>query len=229
MKKTLTVTTLALLAGAASVYAQGIVSMADLNGAGIQVFNSQPIASSTSPVIYGGKPGLELIGNSGDSFSYNTSAGPTVAYAPGSALGAGYSVELLAGPASDTLVSQLAETGLVISTWFTGSQSSGQGGFWNSVANATVAGVPAGGNAAVAIAAWNNEGGTIQSLAAAQAAGAPWGVSNVGAAALLGGGTFQPPSPTGLESFSLIAAVPEPSTIALGVIGASALLFRRKK
>jgi hypothetical protein len=33
----------------------------------------------------------------------------------------------------------------------------------------------------------------------------------------------------GLQSFDLIPAVPEPSTIALGVMGASALLFRRRK
>jgi hypothetical protein len=46
----------------------------------------------------------------------------------------------------------------------------------------------------------------------------------------MGGGKGAPSIlPAGLESFSLTAAVPEPSTIALGVMGASALLFRRKK
>jgi hypothetical protein len=43
------------------------------------------------------------------------------------------------------------------------------------------------------------------------------------------GGVFLPPDlggPNGLQSFSL---VPEPSTIALGVLGAAALLYRRRK
>jgi hypothetical protein len=42
-------------------------------------------------------------------------------------------------------------------------------------------------------------------------------------------GAGTPPPLEGLESFSLTTAVPEPSTIALGVIGASTLLFRRRK
>jgi hypothetical protein len=104
------------------------------------------------------------------------------------------------------------------------------GGFWQSEGGpgflATVSGVPEGGNAAVAIAGWYNAGGTITSLAKAQAAGVPWGVSNLGTADALGGGPIAPSSPTGLDSFSL---VPEPGTVALGVVGASAFLFHRRK
>jgi hypothetical protein len=235
MKKTLTITTLTLLAGAVSVYSQGQVSMADLGGGdiGIQVFNLQSANNTT--VSYLGVFGQEVIGNSGNTFSYNYSKTPganpnaTVSYKAGSALGAGYSVELLAGPTSDTSVSQLGETGTIITAWNTGSQSTGSGGMWFGGPNATVAGILPGGNAAVAIAAWNNEGGTVLTLAQAVAAGDPWGVSNLGLATDLGGGLIQPPVPTGLDSFSLATTVPEPSTIALGVMGASALLFRRRK
>jgi len=45
----------------------------------------------------------------------------------------------------------------------------------------------------------------------------------------LGGGTITPPNMVGLTSFQLHNAVPEPSTIALGVLGIGALLLRRRK
>lgn len=43
----------------------------------------------------------------------------------------------------------------------------------------------------------------------------------------LGGGTVPPPNLTGLQGFS-VAPIPEPSTIALGALGAAALLLRRR-
>ena len=43
----------------------------------------------------------------------------------------------------------------------------------------------------------------------------------------LGGGVVAPPNMTGLAGFG-VAPVPEPSTIALGVLGAAALLLRRR-
>jgi hypothetical protein len=229
MKKTLPVTIVALLAGAVSVYAQGSVSMADFQGAGIQVFLSQSTGNNTTvSALAGLGTGSELMGNSGDTSTYNYASGPVVSF-KSAPLGAGYTVELLAGPSTDTSVSQLVETqNGTVSAWNTGSAASGLGGFWNGAPNAIVAGVAVNGNAAVAIAAWNNEGGTITSLAAAIGAGDPWGVSNLGSATGLGGGITTPPVIAGLDSFSLVAT-PEPSTIALGVMGASALLFRRRK
>jgi len=227
MKKTLTVTTLALLAGGVSVYAQGQVSTADIYGPGIQIFAAQATGNNTT-VTDGQYTGSELLGNSGLAATYNTASGPTVNFT-GAPLGTGYTVELLIGPAADvgtTSYSALSETGTLISTW-------GGNGFWSpGVANAIAdapSGYAAGSSASVAIAAWS---GAYTSLAAAQAAHAQWGLSNIGSlTAGLGGGTFQPPSATGLDSFSLVytAATPEPSTIALGVIGASSLLLRRRK
>jgi hypothetical protein len=82
---------------------------------------------------------------------------------------------------------------------------------------------------------WYN-GGAGLTLAQALAAGDPWGVSspvninNLGGT-LLDGNLGPPlvyPDLEGLESFSL-SVVPEPATIALGIIGASTFLFRRRK
>jgi hypothetical protein len=96
--------------------------------------------------------------------------------------------------------------------------------------------------ATAALACWYNAGGTITSLAAASAAEVPYGES----AAFNVTGMGEPSSimtdyngtPTGatqaaylsnLKSFDLVgSAVPEPSTIALGVMGACAFLARRR-
>jgi hypothetical protein len=235
MKKTLTLTTLALLGGAVSVYSQGQIGIGDgldsSGSFGIQIFTG---AQATHPVAvsYGGHSGTELMGNSGDAptagQSYNTSPG-SATYGAGTALGAGYSVQLLAG----TSVGTLAPVGTAVTTWYTGSQTTAFGGYYKiTPANGvvTIPGVAVGGTATVELAAWNNEGGTVLSLAAAQLAGDPWGVSMSATTAPLGGGIATPPFlPASIESFSLISAAPEPSTIALGVIGASTLLFRRRK
>jgi hypothetical protein len=95
--------------------------------------------------------------------------------------------------------------------------------------------------ATVALACWYNAGGTITSLAAAQAAGVPFGESptfnmkNLGEpssimTALNGAPTAATSAGNmaSLQSFSL-QQVPEPSTIALGVMGACAFLARRRK
>jgi hypothetical protein len=100
-------------------------------------------------------------------------------------------------------------------------------------------------NAAVALAAWYNAGGTITSLAQALSDGVPYGNSAVFLDTGLGEpasieseaklNNNQTASPTdmsnggvgGLTSFSL--TTPEPSTIALCVLGACAFLARRRK
>jgi hypothetical protein len=113
-----------------------------------------------------------------------------------------------------------------------------------------------GNNAAAAVVAWFNGGGQFSTLAAAQAAGVPWGQSAIIEITGLGeptsvmtqdnNGNPTPPqfaaflegtsdgAYTYLQSFSLIDSpessagqVPEPSTIALALIGASAFLSRR--
>jgi len=229
MKKALTV--MALLAGAASVYSQGLVSMSDYGTPfNIQVFNQQSLAASTVPVSYGGYTGNEEMGQSANPNLYT--AGSTV-YAAGSALGTGYDVELLAAPGASQPFSSLVPTAPVITTWYEaagGNPTASYNGMWQSAVNATISGAAIGTTATVAIAAWNNEGGTVNTLAAAQAAGDPWGVSSAANTSSLGGagGGFPPNLPTSILSFSL-ATVPEPSTIALGVIGASTFLLRLRR
>jgi hypothetical protein len=97
------------------------------------------------------------------------------------------------------------------------------------------------------IAAWYNGGGAYTTLAQAQAAGAPWGISTVVKSSNLGEpssvetannggqitpGTTPPNLPSNIGnggwSFSLVST-PEPSTIALGVMGFGAFLARRRK
>lgn len=103
-------------------------------------------------------------------------------------------------------------------------------------------------HASVSLAVWYNAGGTINSYAAAIAAGVPAGASPVYNIVNLGepssietaaNGTATPAtnpaflgsstSTTKLQSFSLTQTVPEPSTIALGLMGACAFLARRRK
>jgi hypothetical protein len=239
MKKTLTLTTMALLAGAATCYSQGIVSMSDLNSYfEIQVFGPQSVANSTVAIVDGAYSGLEEMGDTANPNSANASGQPsggTTVYSANNPLGTGYSMQLLAAAGTSvTAYSSLSPVGNstggsgVWSGWFSGSAQTGLGGFWNT---GLIAKVPSGTSDTVALAAWNNEGGTITSLAAAQAAGDPWGLSAmetlVPATGII---TPSPLSNPPITSFSLIAtSVPEPSTIALGVMGASALLFRRRK
>jgi len=233
MKKAITV--MALLAGAASVYAQGEVGLSDYGSTfAIQIFNVQAAGESTTPVSYNGFSGFETMGTSPNA---NLNTPGTTAFDAGSALGNGYSVELLAAGGQNVPLSGLSAVAPVITTWYTaagGNPTAGFSGFWQSGANATIPNALGGSSATVALAAWNNEGGTVTTLAAAQAAGDPWGVSTTGNTAGLGvaGGGTPPNLPSTITSFSLVAGtntIPEPSTIALGIVGASAFVMRLRR
>jgi hypothetical protein len=86
-----------------------------------------------------------------------------------------------------------------------------------------VTGVAAGANATFVVRAWKTSLGTFD---AAKATGANFGESAPLTIAV-GGETLPPANLVGLQGFTI--AVPEPSVIALGVLGASALLLRRRK
>jgi len=133
----------------------------------------------------------------------------------GARLGAGtYTIELLAGPDAGSLVAAgAAYTGAFANGYFNAGQ--------RTVSNVTTA------TAVALVRVWDNMGGTITSFAAAQAAGVRFGQS---AATFNISLTTTPATPATMVNLGSITLVPEPSTIALGLLGAvGAFLFRRRK
>jgi len=136
--------------------------------------------------------------------------------------GAGYVAQLYAGADANSL----APIGAAV-PFRTGAGA----GYWNPAPDAgrTIPTVAPGGTATIKVVAWNTAAGATyeQALAAGQA-----GSSSV--FTVVTGGAGSPPGlPTdlvGLTSFAISAgAVPEPSVLALGAIGALGLLIRRRK
>jgi len=228
MKKTLILA--ASLAGAVGAFAQGTVNFSDLASVTITVYAPNPAA-----------PTVETTGNT----ATDTPAGSTV-YAGqaigGSTTGTGptgygngnnFTAELFGAAGSGLAFSALSPLTQYQSTFLT--QSGGAGIFVGSSPNPDP-GVPGvsstSSSASLSLAAWYNGGGTITSLAAAEAAKVPYGwstpftLSNLGN---LGAPPSTPPDLTGLTSFSLVSSVPEPGTITLGLMGAAAFLARRRK
>ena len=224
-----------LLAGAVSVYSQGAISLNDYGNIGnfsIQVFQPQAPGVGVT-VSMNGLTGTEVQGQPNN--SYLPVKGTTL-YSGNSTIGPGYDVGLLAlanGTTATTYDQLSLVSGTTISTWINNpglTAGNNSLGVWNSSVVAEIGpGSPT--TAAVAIAAWQATGsaGAATTLAEAQADGYHWGVSDIVTANLTVGTGSPGFLPTTLTSFSLVSSVPEPSTIALGVIGASALLFRRRK
>jgi hypothetical protein len=137
--------------------------------------------------------------------------------------GNGYSIQLYGGPQG------AAESALVaIDVPLVGFRTGANAGYPLLTKIVNVPGVPRDGRATLQVRAWDNAGGTITS----------WENASIrGQSALIVSGPLGGPDPTGanppaippnlvgLQSF----AIPEPSTIALGVLGAAALLLRRRK
>ncbi len=132
--------------------------------------------------------------------------------------GTGFSVQLFYGTAG-TPESSLIALGSPISF-----QTGGFAGYFggNSV---QIPGVPAGSQAQLQVRAWDNAGGTITSFNSALVRGTSTSFLSPALAVDLAPSI---PAMTGLTSFQL-AAVPEPTTIALGVLGGLGLLARRRR
>jgi hypothetical protein len=158
--------------------------------------------------------------------------------------GSDYTVELYAAPGLNAASSALQPVSQYQSTVYT---SATLGGAFKSLTVATDPGIPStlpSGQATIALVAWYNGGVNIPTasapisqtilsaqLAADEGGAGPYGISPLDSITGLGGSGSPPaatPDMLGLQSFSLVTT-PEPSTIALGVIGASSLLFRRRK
>jgi hypothetical protein len=197
---------------AASVFAQGTV-----------IFNNRITGTLVTHVYSGGT--TQYRGNG----STDTPAG-TQDWTGFTALtGSGYSAAILSATGAGQAESSLAQAPFVTS--FRTGTAAGQ----FATGTATLANVA--GDAPMAtleVVAWDNKGGTVTSWAQAQplwlagtiAAGTS-GTFNVGP---IGGAVNGAATMTGLPSFNIYTAVPEPSTMALAGLGAAALLiFRRRK
>lgn len=102
-------------------------------------------------------------------------------------------------------------------------------GYWNAGADATrtLTGIAGGATAWLEVRVWNSTLGTYDVVSAANAPGT-YGFSSPFQITAGGGGTppSVPANMIGLTSFHL---VPEPATIALGVLGLAGLLFIRRR
>jgi hypothetical protein len=151
--------------------------------------------------------------------------------------GAGFTAALYAGP-SGTVWSSLTLV-TPTSAFATGASA----GFFFGGTH-TVPGVAGGSPAAYQVRVWSANFATWDLAYAAFVAGNPaakvgvssstaWNgtglPSTVGTTPNLASGIATPPNLLGLQAFKLYRAVPEPSTIALGLLGAAALLLRRRK
>jgi len=229
MKKTVTLIT--VLAGAVSGYSQGIVSFSDYNGAQQQqVFNTQanPVTGATlTSVTFGGYTVNEYVGSTANAAELPSGS---AVFAGAGLSGTQFDAQLLAAAGTGLPISSLVAQGSILHFYTTAALL----GFVKGTAAVTLTSgaVPT----TIAFAAWtvNSAGvaGAATTLAMAQAdeqagdAGYAWGVSTT---QTVTPNTSLPLALTGgMEGFSL-GTVPEPSTIALGVMGASALLFRRRK
>lgn len=139
-------------------------------------------------------------------------------------LGDGYAAQLYAGANESSLAA------VTPATTFYPSTTPAAAGYWKPV-GVTVPGTTTGGNAVAQVYVWESKYG---SFAEAKAQGGKFGqsavftISKLGGPDPAGGPPVLPAVMGGLQSFS-VQVIPEPSTIALGFLGAAALMFRRRK
>jgi len=220
MKKSIT-GAVALLAGAFVAHSQGTVSFGNYAFLSTYVYVSLKSGSTTTPLngsstVTTGVPATDVVnGNDWTVALYG---------APGS------------GDAASTLVQLDTAGGTPVTANFAGIPAP-SAGEW---ASSEIASVPSTGNgspATVQLYAWYNDNGKYTTYALALAAGVPTGFSTTGNVTL-GAPPGTPASlPTGtganqIGSFLLSGGTittPEPSTIALGIMGASAFLLRLRK
>ena len=217
----------ALLMSATVAFSQGSIVFNNGVVGAVRTRVYQPLATS---------PTVSRHGNGTNDFP----AGTTDWTGAIACAGTNFTVQLWGGPTTASDDQLTVGQGLATAGFRTGNAA----GFINTPVglNPTIEGVLAGQNARIQIRAWDNMLGTVNSWSAAMAnPSIARGASPSFISDPLGGGPITSPNLVGqdldpgpgitrgpgLESFSL--AVPEPSIIALGVLGLGALLFRRRK
>jgi len=218
---------MSLLAGATLGYSQGVINWSDY----------QPANNSATPplpafLITIWSPGTETqgTGSAPNNTSGDLPAGTaTYSGAPlsGAAFEVGLYVDTTAGAVQTDI---LSGTPTATAPFLTGSDAGGwdfSGGF-----NATVPTLASGTAVFAGLAAWSTSSGAT-SYAQALSQGVPTGFEVSTGTTALGGGGSPPATPgtlagIGLQDFQL-SSIPEPSTIALGVIGASTFLMRLRR
>jgi hypothetical protein len=251
------VTTIVLLAGAASVYSQGQVNTSDYNGSAFNIHIWSPDLNSPNTEFIGNSPAT-IAGNTAYNSSPDGPAGQTtytgtlvggsgsgVDGTPGYANGDNFDVELYAAAGTVTTFSTSTFSAVqALGPLGDSSLPANWAGLYQGGGVLTLNGtggtpvVAVGSPVTFAIAAWYNNNGTITSYPGIPTAGSGIisGLSGLGTENAGGAPNTPPLLPTavnglnpGISSFSLTTAVPEPSTIALGVIGASAFLMRLRR
>jgi len=231
MKKNLLITA-SLLCVAAGAMAQGTI-----------FFNDRVSSSSFGTVvapIFGPEPGDPTISKKGNPVStWNGTSGPTPipagtqTYGGAPLVGTGYTASLWGGVSGTDTEQSLR---LVATAPFRVTTSQSLYGFWLAPSAAqAVPGVPSDPNVrgVFQVRVWDNKGGTVNTWAEAilQQSTLLHGSSDLFVVPFQLGALPSPTSPNiqGLLSFNLFV-VPEPSVIALGVLGAGCLfLLRRRK
>jgi len=232
MKKSIT-GVVALLAGAFVAHSQGTVSFANYN-------NGSGSYSYVSLVNNG-----TTVGKLGGTTAASSAGSPTADVGNGNEWTAALYGAAGTGDAASTLLPLDQANGTPVTATFA-DNSAGNPGEWYGSEVGVVPGTQSGtggvnplpNSATVQVYAWYNAGGTLTSYSAALAAGAPTGFSTTANVTGLGGQPASGPpntAPTlptgsaGIGNFNVTGSVPEPSTIALGVMGASAFLMRLRK
>jgi len=220
------------LAGAVGAFAQGTVNFAEASDVTVLIYAPNPASPNveTTGNSVGDTPAGQTTYTGGTIGGNSTSTGPT-----GYGNGNNFTAELFGAAGSGLAFSALSpltqyQSGFAVKAGgagqFIGSSPSPDPGIQGT-------GLTSGASATLSLAAWYNGGGTITSLAAAEAAKVPYGWSTPFSLTGLGGTGSPPATPpdlVGLTSFSLVtSAVPEPGTITLGLMGAAAFLARRRK
>jgi hypothetical protein len=213
MKKTLT-GAVALLAGAFVAHSQGTVSLANY-----AVLNTY---------IYVTFNGTKLGGAQG-----------TASGNPATDVGKGnnWTVALYGDVGASDAASALSECtvaggGFATATFATGTGNDKFAGTWYSGVVAQIPGTVSSGQAAtLQLYAWYNNGGTVTSYSAATVKGvsALENLTSTGGPPPGGGPSGTAPDMPSFPTFAVTATVPEPSTIALGVMGASGMLLRLRR